>query len=103
MSKEYIDDQVFENIDFRLNPLPIGEYSDCQFSKCSFENCNLSGITFADCEFTECDMSNATALVDPNATNASLAVLLNATNATANATEFQQYRDFFTYHQNVIR
>ncbi|MBE63652.1 MAG: hypothetical protein CMB89_14935 [Flammeovirgaceae bacterium] len=59
MSKEYIDNQVFENIDFRLNPLPIGEYSDCQFSKCSFENCNLSGITFADCEFTECDMSNA--------------------------------------------
>lgn len=59
MSKDYFDEQTYRNIDFRLEKLPNGEYTDCQFIQCSFENVNLSSLVFTDCEFIECDLSNA--------------------------------------------
>ncbi len=59
MEKQYIEDKLFEKIDFTENTLLVGEYENCRFVNCVFSNTNLSKISFSECEFTACDLSTA--------------------------------------------
>jgi fluoroquinolone resistance protein len=51
------DSQEFNNIDFTVAKLPLGDYEDCVFTACTFTNCYLNGSNFGDCEFVDCDLS----------------------------------------------
>lgn len=59
MDSKYIDEQIFTNVDFSLEPLPIAEYEYCTFIGCNFSNANLTSIRFLETEFTDCNFSNA--------------------------------------------
>ncbi|MEQ8473200.1 MAG: pentapeptide repeat-containing protein [Marinoscillum sp.] len=58
MTKEYFDDLNFTGKDFIEEPIPFGEYTDCQFRNCRMSGTDLSHFIFTDCEFVECDLSN---------------------------------------------
>ena len=58
MSQEPIVQQLFTKQDFTENPLPVGEYDNCNFRSCIFTATDLSGIRFIDCTFKGCDLSN---------------------------------------------
>jgi fluoroquinolone resistance protein len=59
MEKNFVEAQIFENIDFTKNGLPAGEYDGCSFIVCNFADVNLSGIIFTDCSFTGCNLAMA--------------------------------------------
>lgn len=52
-------DQVFENVDFALNPPQIGEYEVCSFINCNFTDVDLCGIQLTECTFTKCNLTGA--------------------------------------------
>lgn len=54
-----IEDQKFEKVDYRLTPLPKGEYECCTFINCDFSESDLSGNSFSECEFNSCNLSMA--------------------------------------------
>lgn len=59
MKKAYTADQRFDKVNVTQDPLPPGEYDNCEFLHCDFSQCNLSGFTFTDCLFHECNLSLA--------------------------------------------
>ncbi|MEQ1733302.1 MAG: pentapeptide repeat-containing protein [Bacteroidia bacterium] len=59
MLKPYIEDQVFENIDYTILALTQGDYENCSFENCNFSAVDMSSIDFIDCTFTHCNMSMA--------------------------------------------
>jgi len=58
MSKKYITDQEFTNLDLSENGLELAEYENCIFLGCLFAGTSLKEIIFSECEFSECDLSN---------------------------------------------
>lgn len=59
MSSNYIEDQVFEKINYTVAPLPRADYDNCTFKNCDFTQSNLSQIAFTECEFDTCNLSLA--------------------------------------------
>ncbi|MGA9212545.1 pentapeptide repeat-containing protein [Kaistella sp.] len=59
MSQAFTQDQNFNKLDFRQEPLIKGEYENCLFTNCNFEEVNLTEFKFVDCEFRECNWSLA--------------------------------------------
>jgi len=59
MSKDYIQDKNFIDINFSEKQFFPGEYDNCTFSNCIFTNANLSDFSFEECSFNTCDFSNA--------------------------------------------
>lgn len=57
MKQTYIEDETFDKVDFRENPLAKGEYENCSFKNCDFSNADFSEIKFSDCEFYGCNLS----------------------------------------------
>lgn len=57
MEYAYIEEKTFAKVDFRNNPLNIGDYENCRFLSCDFSNSDLSDRKFTDCEFVECNLS----------------------------------------------
>ena len=57
MIKKYIEDEVFENIDFSKTALPKGNYDHCRFINCDFSNSNLNNSTFSECVLKGCNLS----------------------------------------------
>jgi fluoroquinolone resistance protein len=57
MEEIYREDETYDKIDFKSNPLTKGEYENCSFINCDFSNSDLSDYKFADCEFSECNLS----------------------------------------------
>jgi fluoroquinolone resistance protein len=57
MPSAYFEDQLFESIDFSLEPLGLGEYEGCNFVNCNFSNTDLSEMQFIDCQFKSCNLS----------------------------------------------
>ena len=47
----------FDKIDFKKQPIIIGEYEQCVFTNCDFAHTDLSQIIFTDCEFVHCNLS----------------------------------------------
>jgi fluoroquinolone resistance protein len=60
MDRTYIEEQIFESLNFEKVPLPLANYENCQFLNCNFSNSNLSDMVFSDCVFKECNLSMAT-------------------------------------------
>ena len=54
----FVENKVFEKIDYSKATLAKGEYGDCTFKNCLFLNADVSEITFTDCEFVNCNFSN---------------------------------------------
>lgn len=59
MQKTYVEDKVYDKVDFATNPLPLAEYDHCAFTNCNFANANLLQIHFTNCKFTSCNLSGA--------------------------------------------
>ncbi|NRH21125.1 pentapeptide repeat-containing protein [Candidatus Gracilibacteria bacterium] len=57
MSQEYVENQIFEKVDFSKTPLLKGDYENCTFVRCSFSHSDISIIRFSECVFDTCDMS----------------------------------------------
>lgn len=58
ISMNYFSDQVFENTDYTIKPLPIAEYEACRFTTCNFSATLLNNFSFIDCVFENCNLSN---------------------------------------------
>jgi uncharacterized protein YjbI with pentapeptide repeats len=54
-----VEDVIFDKVDFKAEPLQMGEYEACEFRNCDLSNADLSGMIFMDCRFTECNLSMA--------------------------------------------
>jgi uncharacterized protein YjbI with pentapeptide repeats len=59
MSKKYIEDEVFEKIDFSIKNIEKAEYENCTFKDCNFSSSDLSHISFTECTFDTCNLSTA--------------------------------------------
>jgi fluoroquinolone resistance protein len=59
MSKNYVEEEVFERVDFSKEALPKGDYTQCRFVQCNFAKADLSSIAFVECVFEGCDLSLA--------------------------------------------
>ena len=59
MSKTFIDDQDFQDIDYSEQKLAKADYENCIFVNCIFSNTSLSEINFVECRFENCDLSMA--------------------------------------------
>lgn len=57
--ENYIENKVFEKINYSEKELPKGEYDNCSFVDCTFSNSDLSNIPFIECKFNNCDFSMA--------------------------------------------
>ena len=57
--QDYIEDQIFDKLDFSQTPFSNGQYDHCTFLNCNFSNVDLSGNTFTDCDFIGCNLSLA--------------------------------------------
>lgn len=57
MTKDYFQNEAFENINYTETIFAKGEYENCTFTNCIFANCNLSQFIFSDCIFNLCDLS----------------------------------------------
>ena len=53
----YIEEEVFNDINFKVSKLPNGEYEYCKFINCDFSNSTLSYNKFIECEFINCNLS----------------------------------------------
>lgn len=53
------ENELFENIDFAVQPLPAKVFEQCSFENCSFVGVSFAEVEFSDCTFTGCDLSNA--------------------------------------------
>lgn len=59
MLDKYIQNHIFDNIDFTETTLERGEYEECTFKNCNFGELNLSGFIFDTCTFVGCNLSLA--------------------------------------------
>ena len=59
MPLSFIQDQIFDKVDFTHEPLSKGEYENCTFTNCNFEEINLTEFKFVNCEFQDCNWSLA--------------------------------------------
>ena len=57
MERNYIEDKVFEQIDFGEDALQVADYDNCQFINCNFSNSYLSSVNFSECTFQGCNLS----------------------------------------------
>ena len=55
----YIQDEQFQGLDFKENPVPPTEYENCIFINCSFAGASLGKLSFMECEFENCNFSSA--------------------------------------------
>lgn len=60
MERSYIEDAVFEKINFTEKPLAEAGYDNCTFRHCDFSTVDLSNIHFSDCTFMGCNLSMVT-------------------------------------------
>ncbi len=59
MEKAFIENKIFDKVDFTQQPLSKGDYEKCRFVNCNFSNANLSNCNFSECEFAFCNLSLA--------------------------------------------
>ncbi len=59
MELTYIEDEIFENCNFKNTPPTKGEYQYCRFVNCDFSNVDISDFMYIECEFSGCNFSMA--------------------------------------------
>jgi hypothetical protein len=52
MMSVFIENEIFEKIDYSKIKLEKGEYDNCTFVNCLFLNSDISGITFGSHKFS---------------------------------------------------
>ena len=57
MENEFIEEKLFDKIDFTQTFISKGEYDHCKFISCDFSNSDLAKIKFIECEFESCNLS----------------------------------------------
>jgi fluoroquinolone resistance protein len=57
MEQVFIEEQIFDKIDFTQNPLGKGEYEYCTFLNCNLSYADLSDLKLVECEFLGCNLS----------------------------------------------
>jgi fluoroquinolone resistance protein len=61
MERTYIEDEVFNKVDFTQEKITRGgEYDNCSFTGCNFSGTDLAEISFSECEMTDCNLSTVT-------------------------------------------
>lgn len=55
----YIEDKIFESVDFSSVMLDVAEYDNCTFKNCNFSEVNLWEVKFSECTFLNCNLSMA--------------------------------------------
>jgi uncharacterized protein YjbI with pentapeptide repeats len=55
----YIEDKLFERVDFTKVPLEMGAYEHCRFVDCDFSGADLSNRRFSECVFAGCNLTLA--------------------------------------------
>ena len=58
MSKDFIEGQTFEGMDYTGKEPDKGAYEDCTFINCNFSNTDLSGLKFLECRLRKQLSSN---------------------------------------------
>lgn len=53
------ENEIFDSVNYTIEPLAKGEYEHCEFVNCNFANTDLSKIKFTECRFTGCNLSAA--------------------------------------------
>lgn len=56
-NKNYIEDKIFERINFTEKPFPKGDYENCRFINCDFSNAEIRSVHFYKCMFEQCNLS----------------------------------------------
>jgi fluoroquinolone resistance protein len=56
MNKIYIEDKIYDRIDFSTKRLEKGDYDSCRFQQCNFSHGDLSNCSFSECSFRDCNM-----------------------------------------------
>lgn len=59
MSHIWVEEKIFELVNFATDTLPKGNYENCRFINCNFSDVDLSETVFSECEFTGCNLSMA--------------------------------------------
>ncbi len=59
MERKYIEDKLFEKVDFTITGIELAEYDNCKFVNCNLSNTILSNIAFTECEFHGCNLGMA--------------------------------------------
>ena len=57
MQENYIENKLFEGVNFSETGLEPGHYENCRFVLCDFSNAQLNEIQFEECVFTDCNLS----------------------------------------------
>lgn len=57
MSKQLIEGEIFNNINYTEKQLIKGDYENCQFINCDLSNVDLSNFNFIECTFDSCNLS----------------------------------------------
>lgn len=55
----YIEDEIYDKVDFTVEPLEPGEYESCRFKGCNLGGVDLSEFSFSHCSFNGCNLSLA--------------------------------------------
>ncbi len=56
MEEVYVTDKIFENFNFRSEPLLPGSYENCTFLNGDLSGSDFSEIKFIDCHFEGCNL-----------------------------------------------
>jgi uncharacterized protein YjbI with pentapeptide repeats len=59
MALDYVENKLFDKVDFTHSRLTKGEYENCTFSNCNFSHFDFSNFIFSNCEFKSCNLSLA--------------------------------------------
>jgi len=59
MDNAYIVDKTFSKLDFEEDPIPHGDYEECEFVNCNFAGADLGKFVFIDCNFNGCNLAMA--------------------------------------------
>ncbi|HRF77988.1 MAG TPA: pentapeptide repeat-containing protein, partial [Chitinophagales bacterium] len=57
MQSAYFENQQYQNENYGVTPLLLGNYENCIFNNCNFSDYDISGFTFIECHFIECNLS----------------------------------------------
>jgi uncharacterized protein YjbI with pentapeptide repeats len=58
-NRKRMTDKVFDKVDFKAEPLQLGEYEDCEFRNCDLSKADLSDMVFIGCCFKDTNLSMA--------------------------------------------
>jgi fluoroquinolone resistance protein len=59
MEQVYVEDKIFDKVNFTQSVFQTGAYDNCQFLNCNLSGADLSNCNFSECLFTGCNLGMA--------------------------------------------